>query len=148
MRSARTGVAVILAAALIVPCPYASKPACAAPSAAQSGQEAAAEPIKSSELAVPKVPALPGPEVPEVESSVRRFENVFFISLPFTTLWSVILIAGTALAVQKGNLKLTTGMRVAGISLALGGSGLIAWRDFRAGGTSRSGTRPELDPRP
>lgn len=64
------------------------------------------------------------------ESALRRFENVFFISLPFTALHSTLLITGIALAAQKGEFKLTLGYQIAGIGLAILGAGWIAVKDL------------------
>lgn len=64
------------------------------------------------------------------ESALRRFENVFFISLPFTALHSTLLTTGVALAAQKGKFRLTLGYQIAGIGLAILGAGWIAVRDL------------------
>lgn len=68
---------------------------------------------------------------PEDESALRRLENVFFISLPFTALHSTLLTTGVALATQKGKFKLTLGYQIAGIGLAILGAGWIAVKDLR-----------------
>jgi hypothetical protein len=68
---------------------------------------------------------------PPAESRVRRFENVFFISLPFTALYSAVLVAGSGLAIEGRRFTVRGPWLAAGIALPVLGSGWIAWRDQR-----------------
>jgi len=66
------------------------------------------------------------------ESSLRRTENVFFISLPFTALYSALLVGGAALAIERGDVRHPDLVLGLSIGLATTASALIAWHDLRA----------------
>jgi len=66
------------------------------------------------------------------ESSLRRTENVFFISLPFTALYAALLTGGVALAVEKGSVRRPEVWLGISMGLATTASAVIAWRDARA----------------
>jgi hypothetical protein len=79
------------------------------------------------------------------EHPVKRFENVFFISLPFTALYSAILVIGTAaviqVGIQKDSLRITIPYQAAAAGLACGASAWIAWHDHVS-------PPPEVSPAP
>ena len=78
------------------------------------------------------------------ESSVKRFETVSLISLPFMALYSTILTAGAMLIFQKGHMKMTTGYRVTALTLAVGASTWIAWKDLKLYRTAPSSTPSDI----
>ena len=86
-----------------------------------------------------------GQQAAKPEHPVKRFENVFFISLPFTALYSAALTIGAAAAIQIGirkeNLRITIPYQVAAAALACGSSAWIAWHD-------QSSPAPEVSPVP
>jgi hypothetical protein len=75
-----------------------------------------------------------GPDEPFTESATRRYETVFFISLPFTSLYSGLIVLGFSAIVQKGNVKFTVPYQAATIGLAVLASGWMAWEDHVHGG--------------
>jgi hypothetical protein len=87
----------------------------------------------------------PGQKAAKPEHPVKRFENVFFISLPFTALYSAALTIGAAAAIEigirKGNLRITVPYQVVAAALACGSSAWIAWRDH-------SSPAPKVSPAP
>lgn len=91
-----------------------------------------AAPVPPAETPASGLPPAPPPIDPAwaSESAVKRFETVSLISLPFTALYSMILTAGAMLVIQKGHMKMTTGYRVAALTLAVGASSWIAWKDL------------------
>ena len=77
-------------------------------------------------------PLRPSVESTYTESVLRRSESVFFISLPFTALYSMLLTGAAALAIERGDVRnpdLYLGISMGTAALA---SGLIAWRDARS----------------
>jgi hypothetical protein len=78
------------------------------------------------------------------ESPVKRFETVSLISLPFMALYSMILTAGAMLIFQKGHMKMTTGYRVTALTLAVGASTWIAWKDLKLHRTAPSSTPSDI----
>ncbi len=81
-------------------------------------------------------PAGPGPARPALESAyresgLRRTENVFFISLPFTALYSAILTGTAALLIEGRNVRHPDLYLGVSVGLAATASALIAWRDSR-----------------
>lgn len=90
-----------------------------------------------SALAAPAAPSDDGPGRPTLESAyresaLRRSENVFFISLPFTALYAALLTGGVALALDRGEFKHPDLYLGISVGLATTASALIAWRDARA----------------
>lgn len=95
-------------------------------------------------------PARPSLESAYRESGLRRTENVFFISLPFTALYSAILTGTAALLIERGDIRHPDLYLGISVGLAASASALIAWRDSRApapapppvmtGGAPESGT--------
>ena len=77
-------------------------------------------------------PARPSVESTYTESALRRTENVFFISLPFTALYAALLTGGAALAIEHGEFRHRDLYVGVSMGLAAGAAGLIAWRDARA----------------
>ena len=75
-----------------------------------------------------------GPDEPFSESATRRFEAVFFISLPFTSLYSGLVVLGVSAIVQKGNVNFTVPYQAATIGIAVLASGWMAWDDYKHGG--------------
>ncbi len=73
------------------------------------------------------------------ESPVRRFESVFFITLPFASLYSGIVMVGVSAALQKGKVNFTVPYQVATVVLASVVAGWSAWRDMSMGGPSLKG---------
>ena len=71
---------------------------------------------------------------PFTESRTRRMETVFFISLPFTSLYSGIVMLGVSAAIQKGHVRFTVPYQSITAGLALLSSGWIAWHDHQTGG--------------
>jgi len=70
------------------------------------------------------------------EPPARRFETLFVISLPFTTLYAGALTVGLTWGWQAGvrgePFRFTPAAQAAAVGLALAGSAWIAWRDARA----------------
>jgi hypothetical protein len=73
-------------------------------------------------------------EVVAPENPIRRFESVFFITLPFTSLYSGILMLGISAVIQRGNVNFNIPLQTATAVLAVGGAAFSAWRDTSAGG--------------
>jgi len=73
-------------------------------------------------------------ETPFSESTTRRYETVFFISLPFTSLYSGIFMLGVSAAIQKGDVRFTVPYQATTAGLALLAAGWIAWHDNKIGG--------------
>jgi len=88
-------------------------------------------------LALSPVAARGDEAVPE--SPVRRFESVFFITLPFASLYSGIVMIGVSAALQKGKVNFTMPYQVATVVLASVLAGYSAWRDMSMGGPSLQG---------
>ena len=78
------------------------------------------------------LPAVAMPSTPYVESSARRFESVFFISLPFTSLYSIVLAAGAGFALEGRKFTLDTRIMIPAVSMAVLAAGWIGWTDHRA----------------
>ena len=78
------------------------------------------------------------------ESAAKRFETVGLISLPFMALYSTILTAGVMLVFQKGHMKMTTGYRVTALTLAVGASTWIAWKDLKLRRAAHSSTPSDI----
>jgi uncharacterized membrane protein YoaK (UPF0700 family) len=66
------------------------------------------------------------------ESVLRRTETVFLIALPFTTLYSALLSASVALAIEGKKFTVDSRVVVPAVSLALAATSYVAWRDHRA----------------
>ncbi len=90
----------------------------------------------SAPAAVPAEPAFPPVSVKE--HPAKRFENVFFISLPFTSLYSAVLTLAAAAIIQKGDVDFTEPYQFATAGLAASGALYIAWQDTARGGPSLS----------
>ena len=75
-----------------------------------------------------------GTNAPFSETGNRRMETVFFISLPFTSLYSGIFMLGVSAAIQKGRVNFTVPYQTITAGLALVASGWIAWHDKKTGG--------------
>lgn len=71
---------------------------------------------------------------PFSESAPRRFETVFFISIPFTSLYSSLLVLGVSAVVQKGDIRFTVPYQATTAGLSLLAAGWIAWHDHETGG--------------
>ena len=106
--------------------PASAEPLPASSSTTFSAPEVAAGSQSSTAAQASTAPAKP-------EHPAKRFENVFFISLPFTALYSAILTIGAAFAIEvgirKGSLRITIPYQAAAVGLACGSSAWIAWRD-------------------
>jgi hypothetical protein len=87
-----------------------------------------------------------GPEAPFTETTNRRLETVFFISLPFTSLYSGIFMLGISAAVQKGDVRFTVPYQATTAGLALLASGWIAWHDKKTGGPDLSEVERAVPP--
>ena len=68
---------------------------------------------------------------PERESRLRRTENVFMISLPFTALHAMAIVSVAALLIQDGEFNIGVEYQITGAGLALLGAGFIAWTDSK-----------------
>lgn len=68
------------------------------------------------------------------DSPVQRFETVFFVTLPFASLYSGAITLVAAAIIQKGRVDFTLPYQVTTISLAALGAGWSAWRDAKSGG--------------
>lgn len=86
----------------------------------------------SSTVLADSAPARPSLNSTYHESGLRRTENVFFISLPFTALYAAVLTGGTALAIGKGHVRRPDVWLGISMGLATSVSAVIAWRDARA----------------
>ena len=82
------------------------------------------------------------------ESSLKRFENVFFISLPFTALYASLLTTAGGYAIRGRRFALTTPVIVLDLSLAAAASALIASRDAKANAGAGPAVLPALPPAP
>jgi len=80
------------------------------------------------------------------ETPARRYETVFFISLPFTSLYSGIIMLGVSAAIQKGNVRFTVPYQATTAGLALMTAGWIAWHDKQTGGPDLSAVEPRPQP--
>ena len=109
------------AAALFVPLllvallPASSAPAAEVPDAAVPTHDAATELAK-----------------PFHESRVRRFETVFFISLPFSALYGSLITTAAGYAIQGKKFRLTTPVLAVDLTASCAFAAWIAGRDARA----------------
>jgi len=89
---------------------------------------------------------------PFSETVPRRFETVFFISLPFCSLYSGVFMLGVSAITQKGNARFTVPYQATTLGIALFTSGWIAWNDHKKGGPDLSEVEnkvvPEAEPPP
>lgn len=76
---------------------------------------------------------------PPADTPARRFETVFFVTLPFSSLYSGALVLLAAAIIQKGRVDFTVPYQVTTISLAVAGAGWSAWRDAKTGGPDLKG---------
>jgi len=65
------------------------------------------------------------------ETVPRRMETVFFITLPFASLYSSLLTLGAAAVIQKGEVRFTVGYQAAAAGLAVLAAGWVAWKDSK-----------------
>jgi hypothetical protein len=96
-------------------------------------------------------PAAPGPALSltqtatrieqQPESPLRRFESVFFITLPFSSLYSSLIMLGVAAIAQGGNVDFTSRYQVATASLAVALAAWSGWRDASTGGIKLEGVK-------
>ncbi len=86
-------------------------------------------------LAAAWLAAAPGLAAAE-DPPARRFETVFVISLPFTTLYAGAATFAVTYGIQVGlrhePFQFTPAAQTVALGLALAGAAWIAWRDARA----------------
>jgi hypothetical protein len=93
----------------------------------------AAEPVDVTTMeGPPKHDAIVELAKPFHESPVRRFETVFFISLPFTALYGSLITTAAGYAIQGKRFRLTTPVLAVDLSAACALAAWIAGRDARA----------------
>jgi hypothetical protein len=68
---------------------------------------------------------------PFSETRVKRLENVFFISLPFTALYSSLFTLAAGFAIEGKRFKLDAPYLTFSMSLATAGAAFIAGRDAK-----------------
>ena len=73
----------------------------------------------------------PAVQIEAAESVSRRMETVFFIALPFASLYSALLALGAAAIIQKGEVRFTVGYQIATAGLASIAAGWVAWKDSK-----------------
>lgn len=69
---------------------------------------------------------------PFSESVLRRTETVFFIALPFTTLYSAVITMAVAFAIEGKRFTLDSRVVVPAVVLSLASTSYVVWRDHRA----------------
>ena len=92
----------------------------------------AVEPAEVPDTAVPTHDAATELAKPFHESRVRRFETVFFISLPFSALYGSLITTAAGYAIQGKRFRLTTPVLALDLTASCAFSAWIAVRDARA----------------